>query len=565
MNMSFRVREKNQKRVAKERNLVERSEHAPLKIVLCYPNRYGVGMANLGFQRVYQLFNQIEGVYCDRAFYPDPGDEDHHFQKRVPLLGIESGRPISEFDVVAFSFAFELDYFNCLKMLAMSGVPARAKERVRDSGRKHRYPLLIAGGIAVSANPEPMADFFDLVVIGEAEPVMHNLTELLKKNQEDLQLEEFSKLSNSIESIYVPSADHSGQGPIIKAAAKENELPACQQIFSPEMEFAELGLIELMRGCRRGCRFCLEGYFYRPAREAGLNSVIAGIEELRKYRSKLGLIAAVVPDYGKFKNLLDYLESAGTPFSISSLRIEAINERLVALLKKSGNQTVTLAPETGLERARSLINKKINEEKILQGMKIIGRCGFERVKLYYQVGFHGCGLEEADGIVESVRKIREALEAGSGKNRYPGVVDVGVSVFVPKPWTALQWAGMQGKNELDEKMKMLREELGRQAGVEIHLDSVREALLQGIIARGDRALGSLLEDVAFNRKTLNEIIKDKKILQKYLRPREKDEVLPWEVIDPGVKKAYLWTEFERGLAGKTSRGCRSDCLDCGAC
>ena len=551
--------------MAKERDLVARSEHAPLKIVLCYPNRYSVGMANLGFQRVYQLFNQIEGVYCDRTFYPDPEDEKYHFQKRVPVLGIESGRPISEFDVVAFSFAFELDYFSCLKMLALSGVPLRAKERVKDTSQKHRYPLVIAGGIAVSANPAPMADFFDLIVIGEAEPVVHNLIALLKKTREDLQLEGFSKSANLIANIYIPSADQSGRGPVIKSAAKENELPAYQQIFSPDMEFAELGLIELMRGCRRGCRFCLEGYFYRPAREAGLDSVIAGIGELSKYRSKLGLIAAVVPDYGKFKNLLDYLESIGAAFSISSLRIEAINERLIALLKKSGNQTITLAPETGFERARSLINKKINEEKIAQGMKIIGRYGFERVKLYYQVGFPGCGLEEVDGIVESVRKIKEALQAGFGKNRYPGTVEVGVSVFVPKPWTALQWVEMQGKNELDKKMKMLREKLGRQAGVELRLDSVREALLQGIIARGDRALGALLEDVAINRKTSNEIIKDKNIIQIYLRARGKDEILPWDVIAPGVKKAYLWNEFQRGLAGKTSPGCRKDCIDCGAC
>jgi radical SAM superfamily enzyme YgiQ (UPF0313 family) len=549
--MSFRVLEKNQERVIGEKNLVERHMHAPLKIALCFPNIYRLGMANLGFQRVYQLFNRIEGVFCDRAFFPDPEDLGYHQRSRVPVYGIESGRPISEFDAVAFSFPFELDYLNALRMLAISGVPLRAKDRLRQSGKKHRYPLVIAGGMAASANPEPMSDFFDFIALGDAEPLVERIVELVRDHGADV----------AGQGIYDPT----GGKPVARAVAEEKQLPAFQQIFSSGMEFAELGLIELMRGCKRGCRFCLEGYFCRPVREAGLAALIAGIEAMAVCRKKLGLIAPVVPDYSKFSKLLDYLERERRPFSVSSLRIEAIDERLVALLKASGNQTITLAPESGCEPVRGFINKKISGQKILSGMKIVGKHAFERVKLYYQVGYPCPECDEVEGIVESVGKIAGALAEGSGRGRYPGALEVGVSVFVPKPWTALQWCAMQGKNELDRKMKRLRQNLGATGGIELKLDSVREAILQGMIARGDRGLAPVLEQLALGRKNINEIIKDQDLLAKYLGPRSKDENFPWEIVAPGVTRDYLRSEFEAGLAGKSSPGCRKGCVDCGAC
>jgi len=577
--MIFSVR-KNQARLAREINTVPRSPEAPLKVVLCYPSRYSVGMANLGFQRVYELFNQGPGVYCDRAFFPDPRDEQEHFAKQAPVYSMESRRPLGEFDVIAFSFTFELDYVAALEMLRLCKVPLRSEQR-RKSGRRKKYPLVMAGGIAVSANPEPMADFLDLIVIGEAEPLAAPLLSALAGLGRNFSADELREAFAGLPGVYVPSAyalecDEQGiirsrralpgaPERVQRAVAGPEELPSFQKIFSPDMEFSELGLIELMRGCRRGCRFCLEGYFYRPAREAALPAVISAIEKLREHRAKLGLIAAVVPDYTGFSRLMDYLARENVPFSVSSLRIEAVSERLVALLKKSGNKTITLAPETGSARVKCLVNKEISEERVVQGMKIVGKYGFERVKLYYQVGFPEETVLEVDAVIDSARRIQNALAEGSGRPRYSGKVELGINPFVPKAWTAFQWVAMAGKAELDSKLSRIRDRLGKEPGFVLKPGSVRESLLQGIISRGDRSLSVVLEQMAADRSKMSRVWRDPQILARYLRSRPLDEILPWDVIDPGVKKAYLQRELERGVMGKVSPGCRDDCRECGVC
>jgi len=579
--MNSRSARKNQLRLSREKNLMPRSLESPLKIALCYPNRYSVAMANLGFQRVCQLFNRCEGVYCDRAFFPDPQDAKDHFAKKIPVAGIESRKPLSGFDVVAFSFAFELDYISALEMLWFSRIPLRSEDRRKAGGRKAGCPLVMAGGIAVSANPEPMAEFLDLIVIGEAEPVIAPLTEALRKlrsrpGPEELR-EEFSNLCG----VYVPSAyqveyDDAGKiqsrtalapapEKIDRATASEKQLPASQQIFSPEMEFSALGLIELMRGCRRGCRFCLEGYFYRPVREASLKAVLAGISELRQYRNKLGLIAPLVPDYAPFKALLEHLAREDIPFSVSSLRMESLSEQLVALLKKSGNRTITLAPETGSLRLKCLVNKEMSEERVIQGMKLLGQYRFERVKLYYQVGFPEEGLDEVDALADSAQQLQNALASGSGRKKYPGLVEVSVNPFVPKAWTAFQWLALEPRIGLEQKFNRLREKLGPDPRFVLKPGSVREAVLQAVLSRGDRGAGRIIEDLASSRRSLNEVLRDQKIARLYLRSRELDEILPWEFIRPGVKKSYLRSELEKGVMGKISPGCRQGCRDCGAC
>jgi len=577
----FKILKKLQERKKQEQSLITPKTSAPLRVVLCYPNQYSIGMANLGFQWVYKLFNDHSLVSCERAFYPDPSEEKIHWEKKIPVLALESKRPISEFDVIAFSFSYELDYLNALKMLLMSGIPLRSAQRRKGAGKKFFFPLLLGGGIAISSNPEPMADFFDLIVVGEAEAVIDQLIEALAETGKTVSLSGLGQIFSELEGIYLPSAyqpEYDSEGklrqiktlgkapPQIKSLkASPSQLPSYQVIFSPQMEFSELGLIELMRGCRWGCRFCLAGYFYRPPRMADYHKVISAIEQIRKYRSRLGLISPVVPDWEGFAPLLNYLEREKISFSPTSLRVESISDKLLERMKASGAKTITLAPEVGSCSLQRFINKEIKEDKLLRQARKIAREGFEKIKLYYQVGFPEEGELAVDEIAVSIRRIKTALAMGAGRKKYPGTIEVSLNPFIPKPHTAFQWLEMEEGEKLEEKLKRLQSQLRKESGVEVKISSVRQAILQAIISRGDRELSSVLENLARGKISLGKIIKDPKLRARYLCPREKEELFPWEIIDTGVRKEYLWNEYERAWAEKTTPPCRKGCKDCGVC
>ncbi|HID63499.1 MAG TPA: radical SAM protein, partial [Anaerolineae bacterium] len=399
-----------------------------LPVALAYPNTYYVGMSSLGLQAVYRLFNQRPDVVCERVFWTER-------DKGEGLVSLESQRPLAEFRVLAFSFAYELDYFNALEMLRQAGIPLLAGER--DEG----YPLLIAGGPAVTANPAPLADLFDAFVIGEAEELIPTLVETLQADLDDKRrtLEALA----AIPGIYVPVVAGRGEGvrngdpsaPLVKRQwiGDLDAYPTASVVLTGDTEFGDMYLLEIARGCKRGCRFCLTGHTGRPLRERSVEALLHQAREGLKHRDKIGLVGAAVSDYSRIDELVTGLREMGARISVSSLRVAPLSETLVKSLAESGSQTLTLAPEAGSERLRALIRKGISTDEVMGAADLAARYDFPRLKLYFMLGLPTETEEDVQAITDLVIAVGQ---------RFSRRVTVNVTPFVPKAHPPFQWAAM---------------------------------------------------------------------------------------------------------------------------
>ena len=345
-----------------------------------YPNRYGIAMGNLGFQSVYSMMNANPEILCERALLPDPDEMREYLESRTPLLSLESQQPVSGFDVVAFSISFESDYLNIPAIFRLAGLPCYSSERTE------RHPLVLAGGAAIFLNPEPVADFIDALCIGEAEELLPDLLEELCGDSSGRSglLEELSKLPG----VYVPALFRKELKKTVTRlyATDLDRHSVATVINAPEAEFSDLHLVELSRGCPRGCRFCAAGYIYLPYRQRSVDGVKAEVDRGIANNRKIGLIAAAVGDYHGIGNLCRYIVDRGGSFSVSSLRIDGLDETMTDLLVESGHKTATLAPEGGSQRLRDLIKKGITEEQILSACeRLIGK-DILNLKLYFIIG-----------------------------------------------------------------------------------------------------------------------------------------------------------------------------------
>jgi radical SAM superfamily enzyme YgiQ (UPF0313 family) len=451
-----------------ERGTVYKDWGGRLPIALVFPNAYGLGMSSLALHTLYRLWNDREDVVCERVF-----------TDWTPPVSLESGAPLDYFPVVAFSITYEMDYFHVVAQLRAAGIPPRAADR------DETHPLLVAGGPAVSANPEPLALLLDAVVIGEVEPIFDRLTDALHlaPGSRDAALQALSQLPG----LYVPNIHPAGEvsnlQPIVRQWLHDlDSFPTHSVLWTPHTEFANMGLIEIARGCGRGCRFCLAGYAYRPPRQRSLENILAQARELLGYSDRLGLVSAAVSDHTDIDQLATELRRLGARISVSSLRVDPISEPLVRALAESGTQTLTIAPEAGSARLRHAIHKTQTEDDVLRAVELAARYNLAQIKLYFMLGLPGEEETDVQAIVDLAAACAE---------RFPRQVTVNVTPFVPKAQTPFQRVAQTPARVVKRRLAYLEREL-RRRNIGFKSESPAWTEIQGALARGDRRVAEAL-------------------------------------------------------------------------
>lgn len=530
-----------------------------MKFALAFPNHYRLGMSNLGFQLVYRLLNNREDTVCERVFLPDTEDEEEHRRSRTPLFSLETQRPIGEFDVIGFSVSFELDYLNVLKMLDLAGLPLRAADR------DERYPLVMMGGPAPWVNPESVAPFVDVIVIGEAEGLTDLMMPIIRRHLTEGGWRDKAALLrdlSQLQGIYVPSlyevtyqADGAVEAirpldgapyPVRRWVARDlHRYDTSAPIVTPNTEFGGMLLAEAARGCGQGCRFCFAGYAYRPVRYTPpeqLDAEFARRQESDPQGVRVGLVGSSLTDHKQLVQITSSLASKADGVSLSSLRADNLTEAVACAIGEAGQKTITLAPETGSERLRYVARKHVTDEDVLVAARRCAENNVERIKLYFIIGLP-CEME-------SDRLAVAGLAAGvvtAGNFRKVGLT---LHPFVPKPHTAYQWAGSAPVSVMERRLK----EIGRavrhaSSKIEFTVDSVRGSHVQAVLAMADRRVADAVEAAFRNGGNWKAAFKETGIDSDWYacRPRTFEEVLPWEHIHLGVRKDYLWREWQRAL------------------
>jgi radical SAM superfamily enzyme YgiQ (UPF0313 family) len=546
--MSWKIIEKYRRILAAEKGATPKNWGGKLTVCLVYPNRYRTAMSNLGFQAVYAQLNAHQDIVCERAFLPDPEDLKEYGKSRTPLLSLESQRPIADFNVVAFSVSFESDYLHIPRIFTLAGIPPFARER------NDTHPLILAGGAALFLNPEPVVEFMDLVCVGEAEALLTPLLALLR--EEGLERKGLLERAAGFTGIYVPSLyEVSYDGPRVEAIRNLPGAPSrvsrvwsgeldrhatISEIFTPDTEFSDMHLIEISRGCPHGCRFCAAGFIYRPYRQRSLAKVKEEVERGLAQHRKIGLVGAAVSDYRGIGELCRYILAQGGKVSVSSLRIDGLNDDLVNALRESGHKTVSLAPEGGSQRLRDLIKKDIHEEQILSACDRLIANGILNLKLYFIIGLPTEAMADLEEMVTLVAGIRERVVAAARAKGRLGEVVLSVNPFVPKPFTPFQWCAMEDVKSLEGKIRFLQQAVGRLSNLRLISESPRDAYLQALLSRGDRRLAEFLvraAELGNWRRGAKEIGLNTD--QLVYRNIPLDEALPWDVIDSGDRELLL--------------------------
>ncbi len=556
-----------------EKGIIRKSWKKRVRVALVYPNIYSVAMSNLGFQSIYLLLNRMENVVCERAFLPD-------ISTAIPssLLAIESGHKIIDFDIIAFSISFESDYLNILEILNISGLPLFSKDR------SSSYPLVIAGGVACFINPEPIAAFMDLFVLGEGECSLDKIF-----NKLDLSIsckkEMLLEIDRDVDAVYVPSfydVKYNSDRTILSFTPNQNvsgrvkrgyvkkidTTETVSTILTPNTIFNSTYLIETGRGCPHGCRFCSAGFIYRPPRLRNFANLKKSVKKGMQYADKIGLVGAAVSDVPELCSLCSGEEDKEIEFSFSSLRADTLVPDLCSLLVRSGVKTATIAPDAGSERLRRVINKHLTENQILNAVANLVKSGVINLKLYFMIGLPTENQNDIDGIIDLSKAIKKVfLDLSKTKGKI-GTISISINPFVPKPFTPFQWFGMESVRSLKKKMRYLGINLKKIPNVKVNPSSVKNAYIQGILSKGDRQTADLLYRVFKNHGDWAKTLKSYTPCPGFYvnRKHNYNEIMPWDFIDNGVSKSFLINEYEKAKQEKQSPACPVEaCTLCGVC
>ena len=575
--------------------VVKNKADIDLRVAFCFPDTYEIGMSNVGMRILYAIMNRMDGVWCERVFAPWGDMEELMVQNQIPLFALESGDPLTDFDMIAFTVGYEMSYTNVLNMLRLGNIPMRAAER------KELRHMVFAGG-ACMYNAEPLADFVDFFAVGEGEEVTPEVLDLYRKaKQEFWTKERFLLEVSKIEGIYVPSLyrhEYHADGTLAAVTALsgapervtkrivENLDDAYfpTEIIVPNTEIVhDRANLEVMRGCIRGCRFCQAGFTYRPVRPRSPGKLhqqaIASLENTGC--NEITLSSLSTSDYCGLEeltsNLLDYCEPQKISLSVPSLRVDNFSRELMLKLQKVRKSGLTFAPEAGTQRLRDAINKNVTEEEILKTCAIAFSGGWNNVKLYFMLGLPTETDEDVLGIADLVYKILKTWrEHASNKKR--GVrIHVATAFFVPKPFTPFQWEKQISPAEYLRRAKLLKEHMPSKS-IEYNYHEADLSRLEAVLARGDRRLGAVLEEAVlrgakldawdeyFNYPLWLECFEKAGIDPNFYTERGfgEDELLPWSTVSDGVSEAFLKRERKLAYESRTTADCRSQCSACGA-
>ena len=549
--------------------------HAGQKVAIVYPNTYFVGMSNLGLHIIYEEINLRNDSVCERIFLPEKKELEAYDKTKTPLMSVETQRPMHQFDVVAFDVTFEMDYFHIPLMLRHGRVPIMGKDRTEFD------PIVIAGGPCATFNPEPFADFIDAFIIGEGEGIVSRVLDIIRDGKmEGLDRHTILRQLADISGVYVPSLyvpiyseDGEFKGYDIAEGVPKTIKRHFEMLTSGGetvvatnyTEFGAMYIIEVARGCGRHCRFCMAGYCFRVPRVRPLDILKEGVERAEKLGKKVGLMGAAISDYPEVDELVNYIRSKDMRYSCASLRADSLTQAVVDGLADSGQKTITIAPETGSERLRRVINKGISEEHLQNAATLSAKSGIQHMRLYIMIGLP----TETNEDIEAIVGLAERTQAHMAEVGCKGRLTLSINPFIPKPFTPFQWMAMDNQKTVEKKLQYIKKALQKNRRIEVLVESPKEAYIQGVLARGDRRLGAVIAACAADRgsKSFKSEMKAAGLDMDDMNYRERsfDEFLPWSHLDMGMDEGYLEMEWKRSIDEAYTPPCTQGCKRCGVC